>query len=313
MPDELTPQRGVSVRDAERMARDLAASSLSEATIRTYRIALRQVDEWLAEQGCELDDRALSVFLGAQAARGKTPAWGDVICAAVRFRATEMLDIPNPAGRRTRRVMAGWRRTSARERTPKQAAAMLADDVARILRAAPEPRKGETPDEAAARAREDIAIVGLSFYGGLRRSEISRVRASDVEPSADGSTCAVRLRYSKTNPDGGRPDTRLVKGLPALALAELALLAHKAGTPDAALLPYCGRTVARRIRAAGLAAGITKRLTGHSGRVGLASELTARGASTAEVMLAGGWKTESMVARYSAGAKVQRGAVARLL
>ena len=55
------------------------------------------------------------------------------------------------------------------------------------------------------------------------------------------------------------------------------------------------------------------RLTAHSGRVGLASELTARGASTTEVMLAGNWRTSRMVAHYSAGATAERGAVAKYL
>ena len=54
-------------------------------------------------------------------------------------------------------------------------------------------------------------------------------------------------------------------------------------------------------------------MTAHSGRVGLASELTARGASTTEVMLAGNWRTSRMVAHYSAGAKAERGAVAKYL
>ena len=48
-----------------------------------------------------------------------------------------------------------------------------------------------------------------------------------------------------------------------------------------------GQSIARRIAAAARAAGIEGRITGHSGRVGLASELTARGASTTETMLAG--------------------------
>ena len=58
--------------------------------------------------------------------------------------------------------------------------------------------------------------------------------------------------------------------------------------------------IQRRFTAAARAAGIEARLA-HSGRVGLASELTARGASTTEVMLAGNW-TARMVAHYSAGA-----------
>ena len=50
-----------------------------------------------------------------------------------------------------------------------------------------------------------------------------------------------------------------------------------------------------------------------SRRVGLASELTARGASTTETMLAGNWKTARMVAHYSAGAAAELGAVKKYL
>ena len=71
--------------------------------------------------------------------------------------------------------------------------------------------------------------------------------------------------------------------------------------------------IQRRFTAAALAAGIEARVTAHSGRVGLASELTARGASTTEVMLAGNWKTARMVAHYSAGATAERGAVRKYL
>ena len=71
--------------------------------------------------------------------------------------------------------------------------------------------------------------------------------------------------------------------------------------------------IQRRFTAAARAAGIEAHLTAHSGRVGLASELTARGASTTEVMLAGNWRTSRMVAHYSAGATAERGAVAKYL
>ena len=61
------------------------------------------------------------------------------------------------------------------------------------------------------------------------------------------------------------------------------------------------------------AAGVEPRVTAHSGRVGLAAELTSRGASTTDVMLAGNWKTSRMVAHYSARPTAERGAVARYL
>ena len=64
-----------------------------------------------------------------------------------------------------------------------------------------------------------------------------------------------------------------------------------------------GQSIGRRIAAAARAAGIEGRITGHSGRVGLASEFTARGAST----------TARMVAHYSADATAEQGAVAKYL
>ena len=83
--------------------------------------------------------------------------------------------------------------------------------------------------------------------------------------------------------------------------------------PRAHVFGLTPRSICRRFTVAAAAAGIEARLTAHSGRVGLASELTARGASTTEVMLAGAWKTARMVAHYSAGASAERGAVARYL
>ena len=74
------------------------------------------------------------------------------------------------------------------------------------------------------------------------------------------------------------------------------------------MVGLCPLQIQRRFTAA---AGIEACVTAHSGRVGLASELTARGASTTEVMLAGNWRTSRMVAHYSATA--ERGAVAKYL
>ena len=56
--------------------------------------------------------------------------------------------------------------------------------------------------------------------------------------------------------------------------------------------------VGLRFQASALAAGVEARVTAPSARVGLASELTRRGASTTDVMLAGNWKTSRMVAHY---------------
>ena len=84
----------------------------------------------------------------------------------------------------------------------------------------------------------------------------------------------------------------------------------RAGGPRRAALAEDGGAA---VRAGGPGRRRRAGVTAHSGRVGLASELTSRGASTTDVMLAGNWKTSRMVAHYSAGATAERGAVARYL
>ena len=122
------------------------------------------------------------------------------------------------------------------------------------------------------------------------------------------------MRTSKTNQEGDAADVRYLKNGGANAIRTV-----RADRPDAAptdrVVGLSPLQIQRRFTAAARAAGIEARVTAHthSGRVGLASELTARGASTTEVMLAGNWKTARMVAHYSAGATAERGAVARYL
>ena len=69
----------------------------------------------------------------------------------------------------------------------------------------------------------------------------------------------------------------------------------------------------RRFSAACAAAGLEGRRTPHSGRVGLAVELAARGATTRDVQLAGGWKNPGMVARYAARVGAGAGTVGRFM
>ena len=113
--------------------------------------------------------------------------------------------------------------------------------------------------------------------GGFRRTAADRGRGQAAPLRADG-LAAILATAARPRTDG--------RGV------ESPTTAHRRGRLDA---------------------GIEARVTAHSGRVGLASELTARGASTTEVMLAGHWKTARMVAHYSAGATAERGAVQKYL
>ena len=223
--------------------------------------------------------------------------------------------VESPTGPATERVLAGFRR-QATGRGRGQAKPCTADNLAAILATAATPRtngRGTESDETArARGLEDSAIAALLFQGGLRRSEVAALRWSDVEAATDGNGLLVTVRTSKTNQDGGAVDIRYLKNGAAAALRKL----REHRSPDDSDLVFDGlsaQSIGNRFGAAAAAAGIEPRLTAHSGRVGLASELTARGASTTETMLAGNWKTARMVAHYSAGAAAELGAVKKYL
>ena len=82
-------------------------------------------------------------------------------------------------------------------------------------------------------------------------------------------------------------DVRFVKGGVARALRTLR--AATGPEPGDRVVPLSPQMIGLRFTAAAAAAavGVDRRVTAHSGRVGLASELTSRGASTTDVMLAG--------------------------
>ena len=53
-------------------------------------------------------------------------------------------------------------------------------------------------------------------------------------------------------------------------------------------------------------------ISGHSCRVGGAQDMVAAGLELSEIMQAGGWRTPTMVARYSEKQIARRGAAAKL-
>ena len=202
----------------------------------------------------------------------------------------------------------------ATERGRGQARAITRDDFAVILARAGEPRKlgrgMETAETATERAQIDRAIAGVLFHAGLRRSEAAELRWGDVPAASIPGALTIRVRTSKTNRDGEATDVRLAKNGAAAALT--ALRPANAAPEALVFRGLNGQSIGRRFAAAAKSAGV-EGVTAHSGRVGLASELTAAGASTTETMLAGGWKTARMVAHYSVGASAERGAVAKYL
>ena len=232
--------------------------------------------------------------------------------AAACFRA-RLARAPSPAGERTARVLAGYRRTAG-DRGRGQTRPFGAADLAAVLATCHRPRRRgrgvESDPVALERGRLDAVIAGLLFMAGMRRSEVSALHWADVADAADGDGVLVTVRRSKTNQEGETTDVRFVKGGVARAIRTLRAAVNP--VPEDRVVALSPKMVGLRFQAAARTAGV-EHVTAHSGRVGLASELTSRGASTTDVMLAGNWKTSRMVAHYSAGATAERGAVARYL
>ena len=290
--------------------RRLADASISLNTRRAYLGALARLDAWRGT--APVDDASLAVYLGELFEAGRAPATAAMAVAAVRFRA-KLAGQPDPAGEATARVLGGYRRTAA-DRGRGQAAPLRADGLAAILATAARPRTDgrgvESHTTAQRRGRLDAVIASLLFMGGLRRSEVSALEWRDVSDASDGDGVLLTVRTSKTNQEGDAADVRYLKNGAAKAIRTLRAAD---AAPTDRVIGLSPLQIQRRFTAAARAAGIEARVTAHSGRVGLASELTARGASTTEVMLAGNWKTARMVAHYSAGATAERGAVRKYL
>ena len=302
---------------------DAAAAAKALNTRRQYRSAWNAFADWCQEGGHQSIPAApetVAAYLTHLADTGKAGSTIAAARAAVGsvHRDAGAADPTKHEG--VRRVLAGLRRqTIGRGRG--QATGLSADDVAGMLAVADLPRRSgrgtESQTAAETRGAIDKVIVALLFQGGLRRSEAAALTWGDVQDTAGGAML-ITVATSKTNQHGDRADVRYLKNGCASAVRRLRdrLTVMASGRPAAAEKVLGGlndQSVARRITAAARAAGIVGRITGHSGRVGLATELTSRGASTTETMLAGGWQTARMVAHYAAGAAAENGAVAKYL
>ena len=305
-PAELSAAHREQIDDALRDAK-------SENTRRLYRSAWRA---WCAEQGhvpLPADPLAVAAYLTDRIKAGAAIATVTAARSAIGF-AHKRAGVENPAAHAGVLEIVGGLTRAAAGRGRGQADPLTADGLAAIIATATIPRRTgrglESAEQAQRRGQVDRAIAGLLFQGGMRRSEAAALTWGDVTRAHDGGLL-VQVRRSKTNQDGARADVRFLKAGAAAAVWQLR---PEDPAADAQVLGgISGKSIARRLAAAAAAAGIEGRITGHSGRVGLAVELTRRGAPTAAVALAGGWQGDQMVIRYAAPVAAEQGAVAKYL
>ena len=220
-PPAPTPPAAAALEGPAPAARRLVEASVSPNTRRAYSGALRRLDAWLA--GRRLEDATLAGYLAELHEQGRAPSSASTAVAAARFRA-RLAGEQSPAGERTARVLAGYRRTAG-GRGRGQARPFVAADLAAVLATCHQPRRRgrgvESAEVALKRGRLDAVIAGLLFMAGMRRSEVSALRWGDVAAAAAGDGVLVTVRRGKTNPEGEARDVRFVKGDVARAVRTL--------------------------------------------------------------------------------------------
>ena len=296
--------------------------SMNHNTRRAYVGATGRLEDWL--DGRRLTDAVLARYIRHLADAGRGASTAEQALSAVRFHARSH-GRRDPSGPRTAAALRHVKRATP-DRGRGQAPAATPDEVHALVNAGAVPaalagRRGAPGGRIGTGCLARGALIALLYMGALRVSEAAALRWEDVTDAPGGQGVHVWVRRSKGNPYGANSDVRHLTGDLAKALLRwrAASAIEDAGDDNAghARGPVFGGvtpgTLSRRLARAVDAAGLTRRLTAHSFRVGLAAELTRQGASVQEVMHAGGWQSPAMVAHYSAPARAEGGAVAKYL
>ena len=306
---------GLTAQDQRRI-QDALDSSTSANTRRAYNQAWRRFEAWAANRGRPLpaSPELVAAFLAELAEEGKSVSTIRLTKSALAavHRSTGHQDPTDNEG--VRKVMAGIARVNGRPQ--RQAKPLTETALAAVKATAGIPRRhqgravrAENAWAARRRGQVDVALLSVLRDGLLRRSEASALRWGNVEIQEDGSA-RIHVLRSKTDPEAEGavlyigPDA-------AAALVTIMPEGFAVVDPSTPVFGLSASQIGRRVNAAAKAAGLGEGFTGHSGRVGMAQDLTAAGVELPALMNAGRWKSSKMPARYTEGQAAGRGAVAR--
>ncbi len=304
---QIVPQQtpsGPALRAADRGVASSLESVLADNTRRTYGTQWRIFNGWCDEVGLKsLPAEPLTVarYLAARAKSGASIATLRLAASAIS-KAHEWAKLESPCrDPGVRASLKGWgRRLSKPQR---QSGALTADVLAVIRLTAVQPRKRgrgvETAEQAAERAKFDLALVAVLSDSGLRRSEASSLTWGDVQRWEDGSGRITVIR-SKTDAEAQGATVAIT---PAAMQAMDAIRPAGVGG-DEKVFGLSESQIARRVKAIARAAGLEnwEFFSGHSGRVGMARRMAQNGAPTHEIERQGRWKQGGgMVGRYTRG------------
>ena len=304
---DLVPHQPASfpeLRAADQGVADALASVLSDNTRRTYDVQWRIFSSWCDGVGLSaLPAEPLTVarYLAARASSDASVATLRLATSAIS-KAHEWAKLESPCrDPGVRASLKGWGRRLSRPQ--RQSGALTADVLAVIRLTAVQPRKRgrglETPEQAAERARFDVALVAILSDAGLRRSEAAALTWGDIRRWDDGSGRITVVR-SKTDAEAQGATVAIT---PA-AVQALSAIRPVGVAIDEKVFGLSESQIARRVKVIAKAAGLAdwEFFSGHSGRVGMARRMAQNGAPTHEIERQGRWKEGGgMVGRYTRG------------
>jgi len=294
--------------------------AFSANTERAVRSDLRVFADWCVENGlpsCPAAPATVAAFLASMAATRKVSTLRRYTSSIAHLH--KAVGLPSPVGDtmvslRLKALARAAADRAVQESTPvrDQAEGLGQRDVDRIVATT-----GSTVREL-----RDLALLLVGRDLLARRAELVALQVGDVTRNDDGSGVAT-IRRSKTDQAGEGADCYL--GHETLAAVDRWLAAS--GITSGALFRSMkkGGNVTERALAAGevsitlkalakrakIAVDRAQRVSGHSLRVGMAQDLVAAGLDLPAVMVAGRWKSPTMVATYARKLLAGRGAVAQ--
>ena len=202
-----------------------------------------------------------------------------------------------------------YRRLSRRQRQPKGLCADLRD---RLVAACGTELRG----------LRNRALITVGYDTLCRRSELVLIRVEDMSEMADGAG-SVLIRRSKPDQFGDGRLAYLSRQTLAAVDNWLSASGISAGPMFRAVRKgRCGesglhfnavtRIIKSLAKSADLPADVIRNLSGHSLRIGPAIDMVEHGIDLVPIMHAGGWKSASMVLRYTQQIELSRSGMARL-
>ena len=304
---QLVPHQAPStpaLRAADQGVADALESVLSDNTRRVYGTQWRIFTGWCDEmrlRSLPAEPLTVARYLAARANSGTNMATLRLVTSAIS-KAHEWAKLESPCrDPGVRASLKGWgRRLSKPQR---QSGALTADVLAVIRLTAVQPlRRGrglETAEQAAERARFDLALVTVLSDAGLRRSEAAALTWGDIERWDDGSGRITVIR-SKTDVEA----QGAVVAITPAAMEALDAIRPAGVDGRMEVFGLSESQIARRVKAIAKAAGLPdwEFFSGHSGRAGMARRMAQNGAPTHEIERQGRWKQGGgMVGRYTRG------------